>query len=58
MVSPANLFGNHGGLIMFVVLKDEDRRMAKKGLVVGVVLTAIGAAIPLIGFGVFTLTLG
>ena len=43
---------------MFVVLKDEDRRMAKKGLVVGVVLTAIGAAIPLIGFGVFTLTLG
>jgi len=28
-----------GGLIMYLVLKDDDRRMAKKGLYLGIILT-------------------
>jgi hypothetical protein len=31
-----------GGLIMFFVTKDEDRNMAKKGLILGIILTAVG----------------
>lgn len=34
-----------GGLIMFFVLKDEDRKMAKKGLILSLVLTAVGIAL-------------
>jgi heme A synthase len=42
-------FGLVGGLIMFFVLKDEDRRMAKKGAVVGAILTAV-----YVGVGIVT----
>lgn len=31
-----------GGLIMFFVLKDEDRKMAKKGLIVGIIMSVLG----------------
>lgn len=31
-----------GGLIMFFVLKDENRQMAKNGVILGVVLTVVG----------------
>jgi len=34
-----------GGLIMFFVLKDEDRGRAKGGLKLGIILTAIGFAL-------------
>ena len=34
-----------GGLIMYLVLKDDDRRMAKKGLYLGIILTVVGIAI-------------
>ena len=30
---------------MFFVLKDEDRKMAKKGLILSLVLTAVGIAL-------------
>jgi hypothetical protein len=35
-------FGLLGGLIMFFVLKDENRQMAKNGVILGVVLTVVG----------------
>ena len=35
-------FGIIGGLIMFFVIKDEDRKMAKKGFIIGIILSAIG----------------
>ncbi|MGI0011627.1 MAG: hypothetical protein ACREAE_09535 [Nitrosopumilaceae archaeon] len=38
-------FGIIGGLIMFFVIKDEDRKMAKKGLIVGIILSFIGIII-------------
>ncbi|HYL65729.1 MAG TPA: hypothetical protein VEU72_01095 [Nitrosopumilaceae archaeon] len=34
-------FGIIGGLVMYLVLKDEDKRMAKKGLVLGIVMSVI-----------------
>lgn len=34
-----------GGLIMYLVLKDDDRRMAKKGLYLGIILTVAGIVI-------------
>lgn len=35
-------FGIFGGLVMFFVLKDENRRMAKDGVILGAFLTAMG----------------
>jgi hypothetical protein len=35
-------FGFIGGIVMFFVLKDEDRGRAKGGLKLGIILTAIG----------------
>ena len=32
-----------GGLIMYFVLKDENRDMAKKGIILGFILTVISA---------------
>ena len=37
-----------GGLIMYLVLKDENKSMAKNGLIIGIVLT-----IPSVIIGVF-----
>jgi hypothetical protein len=37
-----------GGIIMFAVLRNEDRGMAKKGLLVGILLTSIGFVISLL----------
>lgn len=34
-------FGIVGGLVMYLVLKDEDRKMAKKGLVLSIILTVV-----------------
>ena len=34
-----------GGLIMYLVLKDDDRKMAKKGLYLGIILTVVGIII-------------
>jgi RNA polymerase subunit RPABC4/transcription elongation factor Spt4 len=34
-----------GGIVMFFVLKDEDRGRAKGGLKLGIILTAIGFAL-------------
>ncbi len=34
-------FGLIGGLIMFAVLRNEDRGMAKKGLLLGIIVMAI-----------------
>lgn len=45
-------FGIMGGLVMYLVLKDEDKRMAKKGLVLGIILGAIGIALVVIIYGV------
>lgn len=42
------LFGIIGGLVMFLVLKDQNRRMAKKGLVVGIIFTVIGFVVGVI----------
>jgi len=38
-------FGLIGGLIMFFVLKDEDKKMAKKGLIVGIIISVLGIII-------------
>jgi hypothetical protein len=39
-----------GGLIMFFVIKDEDRNMAKKGLILGIILTAVGVVLSFVLF--------
>ena len=41
-------FGIIGGLAMFLVLKDDDGRMAKKGLTLGIILGAVGIAFVII----------
>ena len=41
-------FGIIGGLVMYLVLKDEDRKMAKKGLVLGIILTVVSFVIGII----------
>ena len=41
-------FGIIGGVIMFFVIKDEDRKMAKNGVILGVILTFVGIAIAVI----------
>jgi len=38
-------FGIIGGVAMYLVLKDEDKKMAKNGLVLGIILGAIGVVI-------------
>lgn len=38
-------FGIIGGLVMFLVLKDENRRMAKKGLILGIIMAVAGIII-------------
>jgi membrane protein CcdC involved in cytochrome C biogenesis len=38
-----------GGIIMFVLLRNEDRGMANKGLILGIILMAIGFMILLLG---------
>ena len=30
-----------GGIVMYLVIKDDDPKMAKKGLIVGLILTAV-----------------
>lgn len=45
-------FGILGGLAMYLVLKDEDRKMAKKGLILGIVLGAAGAAVVIIFYAI------
>lgn len=45
-------FGILGGLAMYLVLKDEDRKMAKKGLILGIVLGALGAALVIIVYAI------
>ena len=37
-----------GGLIMFFCIKDENRQMAKNGLVLGAILTVVGIIIAII----------
>jgi hypothetical protein len=39
-----------GGLIMFFVIKDEDRNIAKKGLILGIILTAVGVVLSFVLF--------
>ena len=34
-----------GGLVMYIVIKDDDPKMAKKGLIVGLILTAVDTII-------------
>lgn len=34
-------FGIIGGLIMFLVIKDENRDMAKKGIILGAIMTIV-----------------
>lgn len=34
-----------GGLIMYFVLRNEDRKMARNGLILGVILTVAGIVI-------------
>ena len=34
-----------GGLIMFFVIKDENRKMAKNGLILGVLLSGIATVV-------------
>jgi hypothetical protein len=34
-----------GGLIMYFVLKDQNKKMAKNGLILGIILTVAGFAI-------------
>ena len=36
-----------GGLIMFFILKDEDRKMAKNGFLLGVFMTVAGFVVSL-----------
>jgi YVTN family beta-propeller protein len=45
-------FGIMGGLIMYLVLKDENMRMAKKGLVLGIILGAVLTASVIIFYAV------
>ena len=42
-----------GGLVMYLVVKDDDPKMAKKGLIIGLILTAISviAYVPLVIIG-------
>ena len=49
------LFGIIGGLIGYVVVKDEDRNMAKKLLIVGLIMTFLFVAIPFIFGFIFAL---
>ena len=35
-------FGIIGGLVMYLVIKNEDRKMAKKGIILGIILTVVG----------------
>jgi hypothetical protein len=37
-----------GGLIMFFVLRNDDRQMAKNGLILGIILTVAGIVISMI----------
>jgi hypothetical protein len=39
-----------GGLIMFYVIKDEDRNMAKKSLILGIILIAVGFVLSFVTF--------
>ena len=41
-------FGILGGLVMYLVVKNDDKRMAKKGLILSVVLTIIGIIIAIV----------
>ena len=41
-------FGIIGGLVMYLVLKDQDGKMAKKGLIVGIILTVGGFVVGII----------
>lgn len=41
-----------GGLIMYFVLKDQNKSMAKKGLVIGITMSVIGFIIYGISYGV------
>jgi len=38
-------FGIIGGLVMFFVLKDENRKMAKNGIILGAIIAVIGLVI-------------
>jgi len=38
-------FGIIGGLVMFLVLRDENKIMAKKGLILGIIMSVVGIAI-------------
>lgn len=38
-------FGIIGGLVMYLVLKDENKKMAKKGLILGIMISAAGTTI-------------
>jgi len=50
-------FGIIGGLVMYLVLKDEDRKMAKNGLVMSIVLTVVTFVISIIvGISLFLST--
>ena len=51
-------FGLIGGLIMFFVLKDEDRRMAKKGAVVGIILTVVYTGVAVVAPIILMFSLG
>lgn len=51
-------FGVIGGLIMFFVLKDEDGRMAKKGAVVGIILTVVYTGVAVVAPIILMFSLG
>ena len=45
-----------GGLIMYFVIRVDDRKMAKNGLILGIILTVIPAIIMLMGILSYTFT--
>jgi hypothetical protein len=45
-------FGIIGGLVMYLALKDEDKKMAKKGLILGIIIGAVGSAFAIIFYAV------
>jgi len=50
-------FGLIGGLVMFFVLKDEDRKMAKDGVILGAVLSVIGGIVFAMSYGAIVASL-